>query len=56
MLTQKDIEEFRTLYKNHFGKEISNAEAYEQGTRLLNMLRIVYKPIPKSAVEDPHKL
>lgn len=48
MLPKKAIEEYKTIYKKQFGKEITNAEAEEQGTRLLRLFQIIYKPIPKS--------
>jgi len=43
MLTEKDIEEYREIYKKVFKKEISYSEALEQGTRLLNFFKIICK-------------
>lgn len=45
MLTDKQIEQFRILYKARFGKEITKAEAYERGIKLIALLKAVYEPI-----------
>jgi hypothetical protein len=44
-LTDKDIESFQALYKHHFNKDISPAEALEKGTKLLTLMKAVYKPM-----------
>ena len=44
-LTDKDIESFQALYKTHFNKDISRAEAVEKGTKLLTLMKAVYKPM-----------
>jgi lincosamide nucleotidyltransferase A/C/D/E len=55
-LTEKDIIEFKRLYKEHYGEEISDFIAYEAANRLLNMIRAIYKPIPKVDEELYNKL
>ena len=45
MLTKQDITKFRKLYKQEFGVEISEVDAREQGTQLLNLMSVVYKPM-----------
>ena len=52
MLTDKHIEQFRTLYKNRFGEELSRDEAYERGTQLITLVKAIYKPIKKSQNEE----
>ena len=42
-LTDEKIAEFQVLYKQHFGIEISKAEALEKGIRLIRLLEIVLK-------------
>ncbi|OHA15763.1 MAG: hypothetical protein A3H57_02130 [Candidatus Taylorbacteria bacterium RIFCSPLOWO2_02_FULL_43_11] len=44
-LKDKDIFAFQTLYKKHFGVEISNQQALENGLKLLRLMEIVYKPM-----------
>lgn len=55
-LTEKDINEFKKLYKEHYGEDINDFVAYEAANRLLNMIRAVYKPIPKSQEEQYNKI
>ena len=50
-LSDKQIEKFRLLYKKHFGIEIDNKEAYEQGTKLVQLMKIIYKPTKRSNFE-----
>lgn len=47
MLTNQDIQNFQAIYKKNFGKEISKEEAYEQGIKLITLMKNIYKPIPK---------
>jgi len=46
MLSQQAIEEYRQIYKEQFGKEISHDEALRQGIKLLRLFKAIYKPIP----------
>jgi hypothetical protein len=45
MLSDKQVNDFRELYKTSFGKEISFEEAYEQGIKLLTLMQEIYKPM-----------
>lgn len=40
-LTQEAIDEFKEIYKKEYGKEISDDEAREMGTRLLRVFKII---------------
>jgi len=51
MLSDKQIKQFQTLYKTHFGKEISREEAYEKGAKLVRLVKLIYKPM----TEDEYK-
>ena len=55
-LTEKDINEFKKLYKDHYGEDINDFVAYEAANHLVNMIRAVYKPIPKSQEEQYNKI
>ena len=46
-LTDKDIDSFQALYKKHFNKDISRAEALKKGTQLLVLMKAIYKPMTK---------
>jgi hypothetical protein len=45
MLSQESILEFQRIYKKNFGVEISFDEAREQGAKLIDLFKIVYKPL-----------
>ena len=45
VLSEEDIREFQKLYKIQFGKDISDAEAYEKGVKLLRLMKVIYKPM-----------
>jgi hypothetical protein len=47
MLSKQAVEEYQEIYKKEFHEEISFAEAEEQASRVLNLFKIIYKPIPK---------
>lgn len=44
VLSDENIKEFQALYKEHFGIEISKADAYENGTKLLRLISLIYRP------------
>ena len=43
MLSKQAIEEYRKIFKEEFGQDITEAEAEEQGTRLLKFFEILIK-------------
>lgn len=47
LITKEALEEFKRIYKNHTGEDLSDQEALESATKLLNIIQLVYKPIPK---------
>lgn len=48
MLSKQSVTEYQKIYKEKFDKDISSAEAEIQGTRLLRLMRLIYKPMPVS--------
>ena len=50
-LSDKDLASFQALYKKQFGKDISKAEALEQGTKLLQLMKLVYKPMTQAELD-----
>ena len=44
-LTNSQLKKFQTIYKNHFGVELSCAEAYEKSESLVRMVELTYKPM-----------
>lgn len=55
MLSDEQITKYQMLYKNHFGKEISREEAYEQGTKLIRFIKLIYEPITQRGYEKMQK-
>ena len=47
MLTDGQVTKFQSLYKNHFGTEISREDAIEGGIKLVRLMSIIYSPITK---------
>lgn len=48
MLTNEQVRKFQEIYKKRFGKEIFYEEALSQGIKLINLVKNVYKPLPKT--------
>lgn len=46
-LSKEAIEEFRQIWKEESGKEISYEYAQERATDLINLFKVLLKPIPK---------
>jgi len=45
--TKEDLDSFKQIYKEEFGEEISDAEARRVATKLVNLVKIIYKPYSK---------
>lgn len=55
MLSDEQIKEFREIYKEQFGTEISKEDAYENGIKLLRLMRIICTPVEKKTREKIQK-
>jgi hypothetical protein len=55
ILSEEQIKEFQTIYKNYYGKEINRDEAYEQGAKLIQLIEIIYKPMTKEQFQRVEK-
>jgi len=42
-LSKEQIKKFQEIYFNHFGERINDADAYNQGINLINLVKAVYK-------------
>jgi len=54
-LSKQAIEEFKKIYREEFGKEISDEEAQEMGEGLLSLFKIIYRPIPEKEIDGPKR-
>lgn len=52
MLSIEQIIKFQTLYKNRYGKEISQEKAYEEGAKLIRLVELIYKPMTESEYQQ----
>ena len=55
MLTEKDLNEFKRLYKEEFGVELTDAQALDKGGRLVRLLEVVLKANVDSEKKPPQK-
>lgn len=56
MLSDKQITKFQIIYKNHFGKEISQEDAYNQGISLVRLMELIYRPMTEAEYNQLQKL
>lgn len=55
MLPREAVLEYQDIYKSLHGSEISYEQAEEQGSELIQLFQAVYRPIPKSWVNQRSK-
>ena len=51
-LSRDAIEEFKKIYHEEFGANLSDAEALEMGQRLLSLFEILSRPLAPSSSES----
>ncbi len=47
MISDKALREFKAIWKEEKGEEISDELAMEEATQLLSMFDVIYRPIKK---------
>jgi hypothetical protein len=52
-LSREAINEFKAVYKEEFGRVLSDDEAREMALRLLNFLKFLLKPTPSPSSARP---
>jgi hypothetical protein len=52
-LGREAIDEFKSVYKEEFGEDLSDDEAREMGLRLLNFLKFLLEPTPSPSPDRP---
>lgn len=40
-LTKGELEQFKALYLEHYGIDLTDAQAFDKGTRLVRLLKVV---------------
>lgn len=52
MISEKALEEFKKIYREEYGEDISDEKAVELGINLLVMFENIYRPIKKDWLEE----
>ena len=52
MVSKEALEEYKRIYKDQFGKDISDEKALDQAIKLLTLVDMVYRPIKKDWLEE----
>lgn len=52
MLSKKAISDYQAIFLKEYGYEISEEEANRQGTKLLRLFRLIYRPVPIEYVKE----
>ena len=52
-LSAKAIEEFKEIYKEEFGEELSDTQAQETALRVLRIFRLLLRPLPHFPEHNP---
>lgn len=47
MMSDKALQEFKKIWKEQYGEDISDEKAMDEGMALLNIMNVVYRPIKK---------
>jgi len=55
MVSEKALQEFKKLWREEFGEDISDEKALEEATALLTMFDVIYRPIPKAWSDEYDK-
>jgi hypothetical protein len=52
ILTPEQLNDFKSIYKQLYGLELSPKEANELGNKLITIVRLIYKPIKNDNYND----
>jgi len=55
MLSNQQITKYQTLYKKRFSRTISREKAYEQGTKLIRLIELIYRPMTEEEYRQLQK-
>lgn len=56
MISKQAVEEFRTIYRNQYGKELSDTEATRMANNLIRVYKAVLRPSTKQNIESDNKI
>ncbi len=52
MISETALQDFKKMYLEEFGNEISDEKAMELGTNLLTLFHHIYRPVKKDWVRE----
>ena len=52
MISGKALQEFKQIFQEEKGMELSDAEAMEEGVALLTLYNVVYRPVKREWLEE----
>jgi len=55
MMTKEAVEQFKKAYAEVYKVEVDDAKAIELGQSLLNMFRVIYRPLPQKIEADEER-
>jgi hypothetical protein len=55
IISEEALREFKAIYKKEFNEDISDKDALEKATKLLNLMKAVYGPMTKNDYEKLQK-
>jgi len=55
MISKEKLKEFKKIYKKRFGGYLSDQVALEKATKLLNLVKVVYRPMTKEEYDKVQK-
>ena len=54
ILTKEEIKEFKALYSEQYGVELTDAQVLDKGSRLVRLLKVVLKAKDENDKQNPH--
>jgi rubrerythrin len=54
-ISKEHLDKFKELYKKKTGKDISDQDALESATKLINLVKAVYRPMTKDDYDKVQK-
>lgn len=55
MISKKALDEYKQIYREQFGEDISDEEALDQAINLLTLMDKIYRPIKKDWLNESEK-
>ena len=47
VISDEQLEKFRSIYKAYYGAEIPKDKAYEEAVKLVSLIQLIYQPMTR---------